>query len=95
VPAGVLRRQACSKLLLVKIDSVWLLHLLNSTHAPQPREHGYLPRRRGMYARQAAALNGNPPPVMKVQESRRRLKKLLAEQMLDNAVLKDLVGKNF
>jgi hypothetical protein len=28
-------------------------------------------------------------------DENRRLKKLLAEQMLDNAALKDLVGKNF
>jgi putative transposase len=30
-----------------------------------------------------------------LEEENRRLKKLLAEQMLDNAALKDLVGKNF
>jgi putative transposase len=30
-----------------------------------------------------------------LEDENRRLKKLLAEQMLDNAVLKDLVGKNF
>ena len=30
-----------------------------------------------------------------LEEENRRLKKLLAEQMLDNAVLKDLVGKSF
>lgn len=30
-----------------------------------------------------------------LEEEHRRLKKLLAEQMLDNAALKDLVGKNF
>ncbi|NLH79463.1 MAG: transposase [Phyllobacteriaceae bacterium] len=29
-----------------------------------------------------------------LEEENRRLKKLLAEQMLDNAVLKDLLGKN-
>jgi putative transposase len=29
-----------------------------------------------------------------LEEENRRLKKLLAEQMLDNAVLKDLMGKN-
>ena len=28
------------------------------------------------------------------EEENRRLKKLLAEQMLDNAVLKDLLGNN-
>ena len=30
-----------------------------------------------------------------LEDENRRLKKLLAEQMLDNAALKDLVGKNF
>jgi putative transposase len=30
-----------------------------------------------------------------LEEENRRLKKLLAEQVLDNAALKDLVGKNF
>jgi len=30
-----------------------------------------------------------------LEEKNRRLKKLLAEQVLDNAALKDLVGKNF
>ena len=30
-----------------------------------------------------------------LDDENRRLKKLLAEQMLDNAALKDLVGKNF
>jgi len=30
-----------------------------------------------------------------VEDENRRLKKLLAEAMLDNAALKDLVGKNF
>jgi putative transposase len=30
-----------------------------------------------------------------LEEENRRLKKLLAEQLLDNAALKDLVGKNF
>jgi putative transposase len=30
-----------------------------------------------------------------LEDENRRLKKLLAEQMLDNAVLKDLVSKNF
>jgi putative transposase len=30
-----------------------------------------------------------------VEDENRRLKKLLAEAMLDNATLKDLVGKNF
>jgi len=30
-----------------------------------------------------------------LEDENRRLKKLLAEQMLDNTVLKDLVGKNF
>jgi putative transposase len=30
-----------------------------------------------------------------LEDEDRRLKKLLAEQMLDNAALKDLVGKNF
>jgi putative transposase len=29
-----------------------------------------------------------------LEDENRRLKKLLAEQMLDNAVLKDLLGKN-
>lgn len=29
-----------------------------------------------------------------LEEENRRLKKLLAEQMLDNAMLKDLLGKN-
>ena len=29
------------------------------------------------------------------EDQNRRLKKLLAEQLLDNAALKDLVGKNF
>lgn len=29
-----------------------------------------------------------------LEEENRRLKKLMAEQMLDNAVLKDLLGKN-
>ena len=30
-----------------------------------------------------------------LEDENRRLKKLLAEQVLDNAALKDLVGKNF
>jgi putative transposase len=30
-----------------------------------------------------------------LEDENRRLKKLLAESMLDNAALKDLVGKNF
>jgi hypothetical protein len=30
-----------------------------------------------------------------LEDENRRLKKLLAEQMLDNTALKDLVGKNF
>jgi putative transposase len=30
-----------------------------------------------------------------LEDENRRLKKLLAEQMLDNSALKDLVGKNF
>ena len=30
-----------------------------------------------------------------LEDENRRLKRLLAEQMLDNAALKDLVGKNF
>jgi putative transposase len=30
-----------------------------------------------------------------LEDENRRLKKLLAEQMLDNAALKDLIGKNF
>ena len=30
-----------------------------------------------------------------LEDENRRLKKLLAEQMLDNAALKDLVGKDF
>ena len=30
-----------------------------------------------------------------LEDENRRLKKLLAEQMLDNAALKDLLGKNF
>ena len=30
-----------------------------------------------------------------LEDENRRLKKLLAEQLLDNAALKDLVGKNF
>jgi putative transposase len=30
-----------------------------------------------------------------LEDENRRLKKLLAEAMLDNAALKDLVGKNF
>ena len=30
-----------------------------------------------------------------LEDENRQLKKLLAEQMLDNAALKDLVGKNF
>jgi putative transposase len=30
-----------------------------------------------------------------VEDENRRLKKLFAEAMLDNAALKDLVGKNF
>ena len=30
-----------------------------------------------------------------LEEENRRLKKLLAEQLLDNAALKDLVGKDF
>ena len=30
-----------------------------------------------------------------LEDENRRLKKLLAEQMLDNAALKDLVSKNF
>lgn len=30
-----------------------------------------------------------------LEEENRKLKKLLAEQMLDNAALKDLLGKNF
>jgi len=30
-----------------------------------------------------------------LEDENRRLKKLLAEQMLDNVALKDLVGKNF
>lgn len=30
-----------------------------------------------------------------LEEENRRLKKLLAEQMLDNAALKDTIGKNF
>ena len=30
-----------------------------------------------------------------LEEENRRLKKLLAEQVLDNAALKDLIGKNF
>lgn len=30
-----------------------------------------------------------------LEDENRRLKKLLAEQMLDNAALKELVGKNF
>lgn len=30
-----------------------------------------------------------------LEDENRRLKKLLAEQLLDNATLKDLVGKNF
>lgn len=30
-----------------------------------------------------------------LEDENRRLKKLLVEQMLDNAALKDLVGKNF
>jgi putative transposase len=30
-----------------------------------------------------------------LEDENRRLKKLLAEQLLDNAALKDLIGKNF
>jgi len=30
-----------------------------------------------------------------LEDENRRLKKLLAEQVLDNAALKDLIGKNF
>ena len=42
----------------------------------------------GMDASEAKKLKG-------LEDENRRLKKLLAEQMLDNAALKDLVGKNF
>src|SRR5712664_183529 len=42
----------------------------------------------GLEASDAKRLRG-------LEDENRRLKKLLAEQMLDNAALKDLVGKNF
>lgn len=42
----------------------------------------------GMDASEAKKLKG-------LEDENRRLRKLLAEQMLDNAALKDLVGKNF
>jgi hypothetical protein len=37
--------------------------------------------------------SGSTPPQI-AQDENRRLKRLLAESMLDNAVLKDLLGKN-
>ncbi len=42
----------------------------------------------GMGVSEAKRLRG-------LEDENRRLKKLLAEAMLDNAALKDLVGKNF
>lgn len=43
---------------------------------------------RGMEVSEATRLKA-------LEDENRRLKKLLAEAMLDNAALKDLVGKNF
>jgi len=60
---------------------------------PTARDHGttffkWKARFGGLEASDARRLRS-------LEDENRRLKKLLAEQMLDNAALKDLVGKNF
>jgi len=42
--------------------------------------------------RRAGGIGGPPPQI--AEDENRRLKRLLAESMLDNAALKDLLGKN-
>ncbi len=45
-------------------------------------------------ARYGGMTTSDVAKLRSLEDENRRLKKLLAEQMLDNAVLKDLLGKN-
>jgi putative transposase len=45
-------------------------------------------------ARYGGMVTSDVAKLRSLEDENRRLKKLLAEQMLDNAVLKDLLGKN-
>lgn len=60
------------------------------------RRHGMTPPTLYNWKAKYGGMNVSEMKRLKaLEDENRRLKKLLAEQVLDNAALKDLVGKNF
>lgn len=71
-------------------------HEAGAKVADLTRRHGITPATLYNWKAKYGGLDVSEARRLKaLEDENRRLKKLLAEQVLDNAALKDLVGKNF
>ncbi len=80
----------------IQIIGIVKEHEAGAKVADLTRRHGITPTTFYNWKAKYGGLDVSEAKRLKaLEDENRRLKKLLAEQVLDNAALKDLVGKNF
>ena len=79
-----------------QIIGIWKAHQAGMSAADLCRQHGISDATVYKWRSKDGGMEVSEARKLKVlEEENRKLKKLLAEQMLDNSTLKEMLGKNF